>query len=186
LKIIQLHVPDETLIKKALRNDSKSEETLYTRYAPKMLSVCRTYIKDMHYAEDCMIQGFTRAFEKLGKYRFEGSFEGWLRKIMVRESIDFLRSRRQLYFTDIEIADTVSASEPEIEYDSDLLQLMIDNLPNGYKTVLMMFTVEGYSHKEIAEMLGVTESTSKTQVFKARKMLLQQLAARNKKENGKI
>jgi len=186
LKIIQLHVPDETLIKKAVRNDSKAEEALYTRYAPKMLSVCRTYIKDMHYAEDCMIQGFTRAFEKLGKYRFEGSFEGWLRKIMVRESIDFLRSRRQLYFTDIEIADTVSASEPEIEYDSDLLQLMIDNLPNGYKTVLMMFTVEGYSHKEIAEMLGVTESTSKTQVFKARKMLQQQLAAHNKKENGKI
>lgn len=186
MKIIQLHVPDETLIKKALRADSKAEEALYTRYAPKMLGVCRTYVKDMHYAEDSMIQGFTKAFENLGTYRFEGSFEGWLRKIMVRESIDFLRSRRQLYFTEIEVAETISASEPDVEYDTDLLQLLIDNLPNGYKTVLMMFTVEGYSHKEIAEMLGVTESTSKTQVFKARKMLQNQLAALNKKENGKI
>ena len=187
MKIIQLYVPDEVLVKKALHNDSKAEETLYTRYAPKMLGVCRCYVKDMHYAEDIMIQGFTKAFENLGKFRFEGSFEGWLRRIMVREAIDFLRSRRQLQFADIDTAaDVITATEPEIEYDADVLQLLIDGLPTGYKTVLVLFAIEGYSHKEIAEMLSIKENTSKSQVFKARRMLQQQLEALNKKRNGKI
>jgi RNA polymerase sigma-70 factor (ECF subfamily) len=97
LKIIALHTSDDALIKKALRNDAKAEQMLYNRHASKMLGVCRTYIKDLHYAEDVMIQGFTRAFENLAKFRFEGSFEGWLRRIMVREAIDFLRTRRELY-----------------------------------------------------------------------------------------
>jgi RNA polymerase sigma-70 factor (ECF subfamily) len=183
LKIIALHTSDESLIKKALKNDSKAELALYNRHAGKMLGVCRTYIKDLHYAEDVMIQGFTRAFENLGKFRFEGSFEGWLRRIMVREAIDFLRSRRQLYFAEIEEAEVLAVHTTESDYDTELLQLLIDNLPNGYKTVLVMFTVEGYNHKEIAEMLEITESTSKSQLFKARKMLQEQLASIQKRGN---
>jgi RNA polymerase sigma factor (sigma-70 family) len=186
VKIIQLHIPDDALIKKALRNDSKAEEALYTKYAAKMLGVCRCYIKDMHYAEDIMIQGFTKVFDNLAKYRFEGSFEGWIRRIMVREAISFLRSRQQLYFCEIEEAETYPAHAAESDYDADMLQLMVDNLPNGYKTVLVMYTVEGYNHKEIAEMLGITESTSKSQLFKARKLLQQQLATLNKKGNETI
>jgi RNA polymerase sigma-70 factor (ECF subfamily) len=186
LKIIALHTSDDALIKKALRNDAKAEEALYNRHAAKMLGVCRTYIQDMHYAEDVMIQGFTRAFENLVKFRFEGSFEGWLRRIMVREAIDFLRSRKQLYFTEIEEAENMQAYTTEPDYDVEFLQLLIDNLPNGYKTVLVMFTIEGYNHKEIAEMLGITESTSKSQLFKARKMLQEQLASLQKKENETV
>ena len=186
MKIIALYTSDDALIKKALRNDAKAEQTLYDRHAAKMLGVCRTYIKDLHYAEDVMIQGFTRAFENLVKFRFEGSFEGWLRRIMVREAIDFLRSRKQLYFTEIEEAETLQVYTTESDYDIEILQLLIDNLPNGYKTVLVMFTIEGYNHKEIAEMLGITESTSKSQLFKARKMLQEQLASIQKKENETV
>ena len=186
MKIIALYTSDDALIKKALRNDAKAEQALYDRHAAKMLGVCRTYIKDLHYAEDVMIQGFTRAFENLVKFRFEGSFEGWLRRIMVREAIDFLRSRKQLYFTEIEEAETLQVYTTESDYDIEILQLLIDNLPNGYKTVLVMFTIEGYNHKEIAEMLGITESTSKSQLFKARKMLQEQLASIQKRENETV
>lgn len=185
LKIIALHTPDDVLIKKALRHDGKAEQALFNRHAPKMLGVCRTYIKDLHYAEDVMIQGFTKVFENLDKFRHEGSFEGWIRRIMIREAVDFLRSRRQLYFSEIEEAETV-AVQTESDYDIEVLQWLMDNLPNGYKTVMVLYTVEGYSHKEIAEMLGITESTSKSQLFKARKMLQQQLATLSKKENGAL
>lgn len=175
MKIITLHTSDDTLIKRILRNDGKAERQLYERHAPKMLGVCRLYIKDLHYAEDVMIQAFTRAFDNLGKFRFEGSFEGWLRRIMVREAIDFLRGRTQLRFEDIETAEVPPVMVDDNDLDADLLQLLIDKLPEGYRTVMVMFAIEGYSHKEIAEVLGITESTSKSQLFKARKQLQEQL-----------
>lgn len=186
MKIIALHISDEALIKKALKNDSKAEEALFKRYAPKMLSVCRSYIKDMHYAEDVMIQGFTKALDNLSKFKHEGSFEGWLRRIMVRGAIDFLRNRKQLQFSEIDEAESYPIYTEESDYDAEMLQLLIDNLPNGYKTVLIMFTIEGYNHKEIAEMLGITESTSKSQLFKARKMLQEQLGLLKRRENETV
>jgi RNA polymerase sigma factor (sigma-70 family) len=182
LKIIQLHTSDEALIKKALRRDSKAEEALFNRYAPKMLGVCRNYIKDIHYAEDVMIMGFTKVLDNLHSYRFEGSFEGWIRRIMSREAISFLRSRKELYFSEIEEAERMPVYAPDSDYDVEMLQILIDNLPAGYKTVLVMFTIEGYNHKEIAEMLGISESTSKSQLFKARKQLQEQVATLNRKE----
>lgn len=182
MKIIQLHTSDGALIKKALRRDSKAEEALFYRYAPKMLGVCRNYIKDIHYAEDVMIMGFTKVLDNLHSYRFEGSFEGWIRRIMSREAISFLRSRKELYFSEIEEAERMPVYAPDPDYDVEMLQILIDNLPAGYKTVLVMFTIEGYNHKEIAEMLGISESTSKSQLFKARKQLQEQLATLNRKE----
>lgn len=183
MKIIKLHTSDEDIIKKILKGDSRAEKQLYDRHAGKMLGVCRMYIKDMHYAEDVMIQGFTRALDNLGKFRFEGSFEGWLRRIMVREAIDFMRGRTQLYFENIDTAEVppVVVSDPDM--DADLLQLLIDKLPEGYRTVLVMFAIEGYSHKEIAEMLGITESTSKSQLFKARRQLQEQMELLKKRGN---
>lgn len=186
MKIIKLYTSDESLIKKALRCDSKAERELYNRYSGKMLGVCRLYVKDIHYAEDVMIQGFTKALQNLEKFRFEGSFEGWLRRIMVREAIDFLRSRRELHLTEIEEAEQQPATTDDPDLDADLLQLLIDKLPEGYRTVLVMFAIEGYSHKEIAAMLGTTENTSRSQLFKARKQLEEQLALIKKSGYEKI
>lgn len=171
-------------MRKALKQDATAEFRLYERHAPKMLSVCRYYIKDLHYAEDVMVVGFTKVFEHLGRFRFEGSFEGWVRRIMVREAIDFLRGRRQLQFSELDDAAELSVYPEEGDLDAESLQLMIDALPTGYKTVMVLFAIEGYSHKEIAEMLQISESTSKSQLFKARKMLTEQLTQTKMRENG--
>ena len=150
-----------------------------------MLSVCRNYIADLHYAEDVMITGFTKVFDNLHRFRFEGSFEGWIRRIMVRESIDFLRSRKQMRFTEVGEAEFISIDADPGDFDTGALQLLIDALPDGYRTVLVMFAVEGFSHKEIASMLGVSESTSKSQLFKARRLLQNQLENQNATAYGK-
>ena len=182
MKIISL-ITDESLIKRVLAIDPKAEELLFNRHAPKMLSVCRSYISDLHYAEDVMVTGFTKAFQQLHKFRFDGSFKGWIRRIMIRESIDFLRSRKQLYFADVDEATLTHTAATESDYDAEMLQLLIDALPNGYKTVLILIAVECYNHKEIAEILGISESTSKSQLYKARRMINQQLTL-NAKKNG--
>ncbi|MBD3582889.1 RNA polymerase sigma factor [Flavobacterium selenitireducens] len=184
MKIITLYESEETLIKKALKRDAKAEEKLFKRHAPRMLSVCRNYISDLHYAEDVMITGFTKVFDNLQRFRFEGSFEGWIRRIMVREAIDFLRSRKQMQFTEVEEAHFISIDADPDDFDTDALQMMIDSLPDGYRTVLVMYAVEGYSHKEIASILGVSESTSKTQLFKARKLLQNQLSNQKTTAHG--
>lgn len=184
MKIIKLHTSDESILKKILHGDAKAEQQLYDRYAGKMLGVCRLYIKDLHYAEDVMVQGFTHALFNLSKFRFEGSFEGWLRRIMVRKALDFLRERTQLHFENIDDVETAPVST-DTDMDAELLQLLIDKLPAGYRTVLVMFAVEGYNHKEIAEMLGISENTSKSQLFKARRQLYEQLNVRKRMENEK-
>ncbi len=176
MKIIQLFNSEEALVKRASKHDAAAERQLFDRLAPKMLSVCRYYISDLHYAEDVMITAFAKIFENLDRYRFEGSFEGWARRIMVRESIDFLRSRKKMYFAEIEEAENKIVETTELQIDAETLQAMIDKLPDGYKTVLLMFAVDGFSHKEIAEMLGISESTSKSQLFKARRMLQEMLS----------
>lgn len=185
LKIITLYESEETLIKKALKRDPKAEEKLFRKHAPRMLSVCRNYIPDLHYAEDVMITGFTKVFDNLHRFRSEGSFEGWIRRIMVREAIDFIRSRKQMQFAEVEEAAFVSIDANPDDFDTDALQLLIDALPDGYRTVLVMYAVEGYSHKDIADMLGISESTSKSQLFKARKVLQQQLDNQKNTANGK-
>lgn len=184
MKIIALHASDEALVKKALKRDPAAEYKLYRRYASKMLSVCRYYIKDIHYAEDVMVMGFTKAFDKLDRFRFEGSFEGWLRKIMVREALEFLRGRQQLRFSELEEVEAHPATVEESEFDVERLQMLVDALPAGYRTVLLLYAVEDYSHKEIAEMLHISESTSKSQLFKARKMLAEQFHAQNDSKHG--
>lgn len=184
VKIIALHASDEALVKKALKRDAAAEYKLYQRHAPKMLSICRYYIRDLHYAEDVMVSGFTKVFEKLDRFRFEGSFEGWVRRIMVREALDFLRSRQQLRFSELEEVEAPPATVTESDFDAEMLQLMIDRLPEGYRTVLLLFAIEGHNHKEIAEMLSISESTSKTQLFKARKALQEQLDQLKSKGHG--
>lgn len=145
-----------------------------------MLSVCRQYIKDIHFAEDVMVQGFLKMFNKLDTFKFEGSFEGWLRRIMIRESISYLRKQQFVVYDD-EVYEKNQSEEisQSTDLDTEHIQQLIDALPQGYKMVFVLYTVEGYKHKEIAEMLSITESTSKTQLLKARKLLQAQLRKQN-------
>ncbi len=185
LKVIQLYKNNSDLINKAKNNDREAQHVLYEQYAPKMLSVCRYYIKDLHHGEDVMLKGFFKAFTNLKQFQDKGSFEGWLRKIMVRESISFLRQQKGVEFSIEDVNYTV-------EYHNDIydkinvaeIQGLIDTLPDGYKIVFVMYAIEGYKHHEIAKMLEISEGTSKSQLSKARKMLQKKLKELNSKNYG--
>ncbi len=160
------------MIKRAIAGDRLAQKGIYEKFAPKMLSVCRQYIKDAHFAEDVMVRGFVKVFKSLGSFEHRGSFEGWIRKIMVRESISYLR-KSQFVVYDNEVYESNSklyATETTI-MDVEHVQQLIDKLPEGYKMVFVLYAVEGYKHHEIGKMLGISEGTSKSQLFKARKML---------------
>lgn len=179
MKIIPFYKNEKQLIKKAISGHRGAQEGLYRKFAPKMLGVCRQYINDIHFAEDVMIQGFLKMFVKLETFKFEGSFEGWVRKIMIRESISYLRKQQFVVYDDEIYENEESGISQSTDLDTEHIQQLIDALPQGYKMVFVLYTVEGYKHQEIAEMLSITESTSKTQLLKARKLLQDQLKKQN-------
>ncbi len=181
MKVIPLHKNQAKLIKKAAKNNTSAQQALFNMYAPKMLSVCRYYINDMQHAEDAMLNGFFKVFTQLNTFKFQGSFEGWIRKIIIREAISYLRQKRQITFlTD---QHTLKQINPTNNIDTAIevedIQHLIDQLPEGYRVVFVMYAIEGYKHCEIAKELGITVSTSKTQLFKARKQLKEKITNRN-------
>lgn len=179
MKVIPLFKNESQLIARAIKNHRASQQRLYEIHSGKMLSVCRMYIKDLHHAEEVMLNGFFKVFSHLKNFKHEGSFEGWIRKIMIRESISFLRSRKRLDLKD-EGLESYSGTSDDFQSKMDVeeIQQLIDALPEGYRLVFVMFAVEGYKHHEIAEILEITEGTSKSQLFKARKILQEQLSAK--------
>jgi len=185
LKVIQLYKNEAKLIKRAQKNNREAQHVLYELHAPKMLSVCRYYIKDLQHAEEAMLNGFFKVFKNLKTFKNEGSFEGWIRRIMVRESISFLRQQKNIEFPieDIELQNDYSdAINSDIEVEH--IQKIIDQLPEGYKVVFVMYAIEGYKHSEIAKLLNINEGTSKSQLFKARKMLQKEIKKLNTSSYG--
>lgn len=185
LKVVQLYHNNTELIQKAAKNNREAQHTLFEVHAPKMLSVCRYYVKDVQRAEEVMLNGFFKAFTNLNSFKNEGSFEGWLRKIMVRESISFLRKQRPIEFS-IEEVETSNEYSNTIETDLEVndIQQLIDELPEGYKIVFIMYAIEGYKHHEIAELLNISEGTSKSQLFKARQLLQHKIKELNTTSYG--
>lgn len=183
MKIVPLQLDEKKLLQRALRKDRRAQRNLYELHSPKMLSVCRMYIKDLHHAEDVMLRGFFKVFKNLKSYKGKGSFEGWVRKIMIREALDFLRSQKKQGYSE-ELREDQSVTENIFEHkiEIDEIQKQIDSLPEGYKNVLLLYTVEGYKHHEIAEMLGISENTSKSQLSKARKALKEKMQQKNKRD----
>ena len=187
LKVIQLYKNEEKLIQKAIKNNRKAQNVLYELHAPKMLSVCRYYIRDVQFAEEVMLNGFLKVFYNLKRFKKEGSFEGWIRKIMVRESISFLRQQKNIEFTveEVDVKSDYSISS-NIKFEAEEIQQLIDALPEGYRIVFNMSVIEGYKHIEIAKILNISEGTSKSQLFKARKMLQQKIKEFNKTSYGTL
>lgn len=185
LKVVQLYHNNTELIQRAAKNNREAQHVLFEMHAPKMLSVCRYYVKDVHKAEEVMLNGFFKAFVNLNSFKNEGSFEGWLRKIMVRESISFLRQQKPIEFSIEEIeASNDHSNVMETNLEVNDIQQLIDELPEGYKMVFIMYAIEGYKHHEIAELLNISEGTSKSQLFKARQMLQQKLKELNTSSYG--
>lgn len=179
LKVINLHHHQPELINKARKGDREAQNEIFKRFSPTMLGLCRSYVGDLHYSEDVMVMGFFKVFKNLGSFKGEGSFEGWIRRIMVRQCIDHLRRKSPEQFHDPEwlrAAEMSSGSDLPESLEVEALQSLIDEMPGGYRTVFLLYAVEGFSHKEIAAQLEISESTSKSQLFKARKLLQQKLA----------
>jgi RNA polymerase sigma-70 factor (ECF subfamily) len=174
----------EALIADCLKGKRKAQEHIYKKYAPVMLGVCIRYLKNQNEAEEIMVKGFMRVFEKIASFNSEGSFEGWIRRIMVNESLMYLRQMKR-YQQDVSIDDMAYESlayreTGELEAE-DLLKL-VQQLPEGYRVVFNLYAVEGYNHKEIADKLGISEGTSKSQLSKARSQLKKMIALQAKQE----
>lgn len=180
LKVISLNNNEKTLIQKAKKSNREAQHRLYDLYASKMLSVCRYYINDLQQAEDVMLSGFFKVFTHLKNFRGDGSFEGWIRKIMVREAISFLRQQKKMEVSlEDQVVKDVAQNTTTLEVAD--IQDAIDTLPEGYRTVFVLYAIEGYKHHEIAKLLDISEGTSKSQLFKARKLLQGKLAAFDKR-----
>ncbi|NKI30472.1 sigma-70 family RNA polymerase sigma factor [Croceivirga thetidis] len=176
MKVISFYSNEKQLIKKAANGNQLAQRAIYERFSPKMLSVCRQYIKDIHFAEDVMVNGFVKVFKNLNAFEHRGSFEGWVRKIMIRESISYLRKSQFVVFDDEVIETKAQVNETVIEsFNTEHIQQLIDQLPEGYKMVFVLYAVEGYKHNEIATMLNISEGTSKSQLSKARRLLQRKL-----------
>lgn len=172
------------LIKGCINEERASQQKLFKAYAGKMLVVCMRYTRNRQEAEDILQDGFVRVFDNIRKFSFNGSFEGWVRKIMINCA---LRNYRKSSYQkeQIGIADDydmpTNATVIEKLSEQELLAL-IDELPEGYKMVFNLYAIEGYSHKEIAEMLVINEGTSRSQLNKARKYLQKKLCHINEIE----
>ena len=185
MKVIQLHKNETKLIQRAAKNNREAQHILYELHAPKMLSVCRYYIKDVHKAEEVMLNGFFKVFKYLKTFKNQGSFEGWIRRIMVREAISFLRQQKHVEFTaEDEILKQDYTNNIKTNIEVAEIQQLIDSLPEGYKIVFVMYAIEGYKHHEIAELLNISEGTSKSQLFKARQMLQKKIKELNNSSYG--
>jgi len=185
LKVIPLHINNVTLIAKAAKGERHAQQELYMVHAPKMLSVCRYYIKDIQFAESVMLNGFLKAFTHLKSFENKGSFEGWLRRIMVRESITHLRRTKPVEFSlEEEQIPAQAYNNVDSQIEVAQIQQLIDTLPEGYRMVFVMYAIEGYKHIEIAKLLDITEGTSKSQLFKARQMLQQHIKNLNNTNYG--
>ncbi len=182
-KVIDLYKDEKNIIRQAVRNNRHAQQQIYTKYASKMLSACRQYIKDIHKAEDVMITAFMKVFTNLESYSFNGSFEGWIRRIMINECISFLRVQKKVHYTEEECFFEESYDEINIQFSVEQIQKLIDNLPDGYRMVFNLYAIEGFKHQEIATMLGISEGTSKSQLSHARRILQQQITVLNKQEN---
>ena len=170
---------EEELIHRCLNNDVKAQEEFYRRFAPKMYGVCLRFAKSRMEADDFLQEGFIKVFTNLSSFRNEGSLEGWIRRTIVNTAINLIKKNSK-YLNDIEIekADLVPQAESgpiENMGTTELLELIAE-LPVGYRMVFNLNVIEGYTHKEIGELLGISENTSKSQLSRARVTLQKKIS----------
>ena len=164
----------DELVKRCKANERKAQEMLYKQFASKMLGVCLRYATDRMEAEDMLQNGFIRVFQKAADFRGDGSFEGWVRCIMVHSSIEYYRKHHKM----LQVLNTDDVgNEPSVNplaasnLDAQVLLGLIQQLAPGYRMVFNLYALEGYSHKEIAEMMGISEGASKSQLSRARNIV---------------
>jgi len=165
---------EEAILKGCLKNDAAAQKELYNKYSPKMLAVCYRFAHTREDAEDMLQEGFIKVFLQIRSFENRGAFEGWIRKIIVHTCINILKKNKRFN----ENVDIIHASGAQVREDSipSIIQAKqvvecIRLLPIGYRTVLNLYAIEGYSHREISKMLEIEESTSRSQYTRAKAML---------------
>src|SRR3954463_16384614 len=173
---------EESILKGCLKNDAVAQRELYNRYSPKMLAVCYRFAHNREDAEDMLQEGFIKVFSQIHTFRNQGAFEGWIRRIIVHTCINNLKKNKRfnesvdlIHATSIQVREE---SIPSIIQAKEVVEC-IRMLPIGYRTVLNLYAIEGFSHKEISGMLDIEESTSRSQYTRAKAMLEDVLIRKN-------
>lgn len=171
---------EEQIIKGLKRQDRSVQKYLYDRYSPLMFSVCRRYLNAREDAEEALISGFFKVYSQIDSYSGLGSFEGWIRRIMVNEALMMLRRSQPLVFPGDSFPQYEQEDSFNIEADISAREIMklLEELPAGYRTVFNLYVLEGYKHHEIADTLGISINTSKSQLILAKEKLRKLLHAK--------
>lgn len=165
---------EQQLIEGCRKGNRKAQKELYETYSRKMMGVCLRYVNDRETARDLLQDGFVRVFTSLDSYSGTGSFEGWMRKIFVNNALEYLRRTDILRdAADLDHTAELAGADSSVISRMSAAELMqvVNELPTGFRTVFNLFAIEGYSHKEIGEMLQITESTSRSQYTRAKQLL---------------
>jgi len=166
---------DEEIINACIKQDKKAQRTLYKKYASIMYGICLRYCNRKAEAEDVLQEAFIKIFSNIKTYRCEGSFEGWLKRIVVNTALNYYKSNLKRAFDEsidcVQEGHLATDNNNETDLSAEELMKMINELADGYRIVFNLYAIEGYSHKEIAEMLNISENTSKSQLSRARVIL---------------
>lgn len=173
---------DKELVLGCLKKNSSSELKLYRKYSPKMYGICLRYAGNEMEADEIMQNGFIRVFNNLHRFRFEGALEGWIKRIIINAAISYVTSMHK-FQKDVELKDYYEEATNRDDALSLLsvkdLMKIIQTLAPGHRTVFNLYVIEGYDHKEIAEMLGISINTSKTQLMRARNSIIRKINSEN-------
>ncbi|MBP9069763.1 MAG: sigma-70 family RNA polymerase sigma factor [Bacteroidia bacterium] len=172
------------IVNRCKQNDPKAQEILFNSFSKSLYGICCRYLKNRDDAEDVLQDSFIKILLNINQYRGEGNFEGWMKRITVNTALTYLKEKQKIKF---ETADKLYiVDEPEEEIDQDIkaeyILECLNELPMGYRTIFNLYLIEGFSHKEIAEQLGIKEATSRSQYSKGRQYLIELI---NKKEEIK-
>lgn len=184
MKVISLHTKWEPVIEAAKQQNRVAQQQLYDGFKGKLFAVVRQYIKDEHYAEDVLVSVFVKVFRQLDTLENTTVFYAWAKRIAVNESLSWLRSRKEMVFLEDHTYLEESDNPIEQEWNVEQIQRCIDRMPVGYKTVFSLYVIDGYKHQEIAELLGISEGTSKSQLSHARALLQKELQNANELAYG--
>lgn len=165
----------EQLIIDCKNNDLKAQEQLYRQYAPKLFSVCLKYSRNYTDAQDNLQDGFILIFEKIHSFSFKGSFDGWLKRVMINHILQLYRKETFLSLVNEEIIETEDVIIEEETVSLDFLMKIIQELPERYRLVFNLFAIDGYSHQEISELLNINIGTSKSNLSRARLILKEKI-----------
>ena len=173
----------EEIIKGCRKGKPKAQTELFNRYSGRLLGLCRRYVGSIDEAEDIMISGFMKIFEKIHQFKGDGSFEAWMTRIMVNESLTFIRRNKNM---SVNISIDVTEREPDYSFaeaslDHEQILRMVDDLPVGYRTVFNLYVLEGYNHREIGDLLNISEGASKSQLSRAKAQLRRNILSMEEK-----